>query len=423
VGSPVEPTTDAERTYLLFVHVIAGLVYAYLIGTVVAIFDSMTRAHKDFFGKMDHLNLALQVHNVDRDNPELCARLRTFYRHRNTHFVMDSCLQEVFSNVTDHLRALLTQQVYAKQIMRLELFSRCEVSEEMVADISVHLRASPFGPNERLLQLDHMADHFFLLQMGIVLSQARVIVEGSVLGVDAIYAPRSAVQRGYDAITITHGIVNRMDVVTLLNIVHSPRYSVLDVTARVSRRITVGRILWVLREFTRCFQNAVKMGSFADGITECTRALDDIWETCENYQGKPFFKTVDHLFFSFWIKHHPKDGKMLTALRSKIKVKSAVQNFLNQRILVRKERELMTVMRQYGLPLALCEKILMVERLDLNELYTLSALELHAVGFPMGIAKQFVRDQNEPSSLHSYPLNNSGQMLTTAGCVQKMVEL
>lgn len=32
VGSPVEPTTDAERTYLLFVHVIAGLVYAYLIG-------------------------------------------------------------------------------------------------------------------------------------------------------------------------------------------------------------------------------------------------------------------------------------------------------------------------------------------------------------------------------------------------------
>lgn len=64
-------------------------------------------------------------------------------------------------------------------------------------------------------------------------------------------------QRGYDAITITHGIVNRMDVVTLLNIVHSPRYSVLDVTARVSRRITVGRILWVLREFTRCFQVSV----------------------------------------------------------------------------------------------------------------------------------------------------------------------
>lgn len=87
-------------------------------GTVVAIFDSMTRAHKDFFGKMDHLNLALQVHNVDRDNPELCARLRTFYRHRNTHFVMDSCLQEVFSNVTDHLRALLTQQVLVRSLRR-----------------------------------------------------------------------------------------------------------------------------------------------------------------------------------------------------------------------------------------------------------------------------------------------------------------
>ena len=36
VGSAIEATTDAERTYQLVVHVIAGLVYAYLIGEYFA---------------------------------------------------------------------------------------------------------------------------------------------------------------------------------------------------------------------------------------------------------------------------------------------------------------------------------------------------------------------------------------------------
>jgi hypothetical protein len=74
-------------------------------GTVVAIFNTMTKSTLLFFGKMDNLNHALNLHNINKANPELCMELRTFYRYRHTYFDEDTnTLGEVMENLTDHLR-------------------------------------------------------------------------------------------------------------------------------------------------------------------------------------------------------------------------------------------------------------------------------------------------------------------------------
>jgi hypothetical protein len=74
-------------------------------GTVVAIFNTMTKSTLLFFEKMDNLNHALNLHKINDANPELCMELRTFYRYRHTFFDEDTnTLGEVMENLTDHLR-------------------------------------------------------------------------------------------------------------------------------------------------------------------------------------------------------------------------------------------------------------------------------------------------------------------------------
>jgi len=392
VGSNITAATDAERAYEMVVNVIAGLVYAYLIGTVVAIFNTMTKSTLLFFEKMDNLNHALNLHKINDANPELCMELRTFYRYRHTFFDEDTnTLGEVMENLTDHLRRQVAKTVYADQICALDIFVDFDMPEAVIVDLSAELELSPYGPNEQLIQLDDPADRVMFLLKGCVMSQAAVNLEGDMLGTDAIYNPRATTSRGYIALSMTHGIVCTLMVANLERILHQPRHKAL--TGKPLRRITQGRCAWVLRELVKMFKVSSSL-NYSNSVAKVIAYYSEL--------ARPDFDdriliSCTKLYITYWTRRFPIRGESLNKLLVRLRTKMTNDRYRKMSRSNRMIHAISSYLSDYNCS-TMATNLVMKQKLTLEDVQHMNALELHAVGIPMGTARILVEDRRNPRS-------------------------
>ena len=78
----VVPVRDEERTFMIFSHLCAGFINAYLVGGVVSAISSLSARNQGFYRSMDILNRFLREKRLTAKNPKLCERLRSYYLFR-----------------------------------------------------------------------------------------------------------------------------------------------------------------------------------------------------------------------------------------------------------------------------------------------------------------------------------------------------
>ena len=71
--------------------------------------------------------------------------------------------------------------------------------------------------------------------------------------------------RGYDAITMTHGIVTRLNVADFTTVLNSARFKFDSFTRVVNARLKMGRMAWIMREFSKCFQRSIETKFYSVG--------------------------------------------------------------------------------------------------------------------------------------------------------------
>ena len=88
----VVPVRDEERAFMIFSHLCAGFINAYLVGGVVSAISSLNARNQGFYRSMDILNRFLREKRLTAKNPKLCERLRSYYlfRHGRSHSLVRS---------------------------------------------------------------------------------------------------------------------------------------------------------------------------------------------------------------------------------------------------------------------------------------------------------------------------------------------
>mmetsp|Transcript_32453 Transcript_32453/g.62347 ORF Transcript_32453/g.62347 Transcript_32453/m.62347 type:complete len:981 (-) Transcript_32453:306-3248(-) len=263
VGSDVLPVTDAEKAYQLVARVLSGILYAYLIGAVCSVFNSIFREQSQFYEDMDRLNRYLTEKAVQTKNPELCAQLRMFYRYANTIHMTNRGIGDILATISPNLRGALAAQVHSKWLKNLVMFRGVKLSPAFYVALAQRLETSLFAPLECIIEPHHKSRNLFVVDRGIIMCKGRVFICGDVFGADSLSTWRVDTVRNYKAVAFTYGKVNIVRAADLQEILNRPQFA--HETLPVRGRIKRTQVRQIAVFFLQMLQRAIKEHTFHAG--------------------------------------------------------------------------------------------------------------------------------------------------------------
>jgi len=221
-GSNLDAVTKMEAMYQLAAQTICGIAYAYLLGAMCNIFAAKARSKTQFYERVDMLNTYLRNQSINRNNHELCVRLRTYFRY--SHIARDK-MSSIMESISPHLRGLLAFQVHSNWFLQLRIFRECKMPNDFFSTLALTMTAHVFAPGETVLDSHSLSDCIYIVQSGIVMTKGiRLVIAGKVVGDEALAVFRENQTRGYQATSMTHGKLYHVPTADMLDIMHRAKY-------------------------------------------------------------------------------------------------------------------------------------------------------------------------------------------------------
>mmetsp|Transcript_15275 Transcript_15275/g.29457 ORF Transcript_15275/g.29457 Transcript_15275/m.29457 type:complete len:1182 (+) Transcript_15275:78-3623(+) len=382
--TPILPQTDAEGSFAIFATLVAGITYAYLLGAVCSIFTTMTEIQNKFYESMDVLNRFLKEKHIPVKDSKLCSDLRLFYRFEHAN---RSNLSRILDRLTPTLRGALAWRVHCTWLKRMPLFQRVNLPGPFYSSLADLVETKLFAPLELLIEQQHIADCFYVVERGIILTKSPkpVKTEGDVFGEDAISAWRYNMKRNYQANSFTHGSLYIMKVDLLCELLLRPQY--LKVTRRVRRRI--------MREQARSL-----IVFFSQTLTSIAQSEPDFHSGCLAVKAALDFVELEHMgplleiFSRAHRRHHPNVDVTEDEFISRANIAYEGSMSSTEKI----SMSLQEALQPFGLQ-DIADTLVSKEAVDLPTLLNMTAEQLHACGAPMGKAIKFAKARGALSAL------------------------
>jgi len=250
----IGPQNLLERGFLIFLLLLAGLAWAYVIGEVGAIVGDMTKESQEFRKRMHHLNQMMKDQGLPFD---LQCRLRRFFM-QNKHQSMFLSRQALMEHMSPQLRAEACIAMNLGWLKKVPFFHQFMLyidtleaggdftgpHRACVADISRQLQLQAFAQQESFDNVQVL----FILSKGLVALNSRVGAFGEVWGEDFVLSDTSLIQpvAGY--------------ALTYLEVLALSRADFMKVIER--RRYTCPELPHIVRRY--CIRIAVYRGVMAE---------------------------------------------------------------------------------------------------------------------------------------------------------------
>jgi len=246
----IVPHTDAERAFIILAMGIGGAVYAYIIGGVCGVLAGLNARSTDFHKKMDTLNEFLRGKCVDITNPELCMRLRDFYRFKHQHGNTAQDSASILSIISPSLRGEVASALHMSWLQKVTFFQGAEIHQDFYVRVALSLQTHLFSPREPIFTPDDVACKLHVLERGLIAIRGRILHRGDCFGHEVFYRPGT--RWGYSAVTLSHGLELWLDAKDINNILDREEFS------KVKRQTRKVVALLQTRDVVRRISKAVK---------------------------------------------------------------------------------------------------------------------------------------------------------------------
>jgi potassium voltage-gated channel Eag-related subfamily H protein 7 len=232
----------AERVSVMFVILIGGTIYVWVIGSVSSILASMDQPTQLFKQSMDHLNSYCEEAKLPN---ELKLRLRAFMNqakrlHRNKFY------KQVTSMISPTLQGEVTAQTHAKWIVSLNFVAKCQDEDEkrhLVIDIANKLSSLCCGARDTVIQRGEYCEFLYIVERGILASNGNIIGKSHCVGNDVVLQ-RYRWRRQYTVKSLTFVELHALRAKDLFLILERGDYShTRKVVNSVAARMYIARIM------------------------------------------------------------------------------------------------------------------------------------------------------------------------------------
>jgi potassium voltage-gated channel Eag-related subfamily H protein 7 len=256
----------AERVSVMFVILIGGTIYVWVIGSVSSILASMDQPTQLFKQSMDHLNSYCEEAKLPN---ELKLRLRAFMNqakrlHRNKFY------KQVTSMISPTLQGEVTAQTHAKWIVSLNFVAKCQDEDEkrhlvsslccgardtvveynsiyffvaQVIDIANKLSSLCCGARDTVIQRGEYCEFLYIVERGILASNGNIIGKSHCVGNDVVLQ-RYRWRRQYTVKSLTFVDLHSLRAKDLFLILERGDYShTRKVVNSVAARMYIARIM------------------------------------------------------------------------------------------------------------------------------------------------------------------------------------
>ena len=180
----ITPVTTTERVLCIWMMLIGGSIYAYVIGAICGVVSTRDPATTEFHQTMDHLNTFLAEINTPQGKRR---EIREYFHHCRQLFRAEY-YNNLLLQMSPKLRgdvALHCHRLWVEQIS----FFRAESDEErqmFITAIALNLNLEAYAPKELIIKTGEFTEKMYIIQRGLVARLGRVLGAGRFFGEDVI---------------------------------------------------------------------------------------------------------------------------------------------------------------------------------------------------------------------------------------------
>jgi CRP-like cAMP-binding protein len=258
----VQPKTDVERIIALIFMMLGASFYAYIVGSVCSVLNSLDQATNDFHMTMDHLNAYMQ----DVDTPYLLrVKLREFFVHCQGQYTT-TLYENVLDRMSPGLKGEFVREAHKKWVTGLTLFSKIPLfeKERFLTLLVLHFKLESYPPREEIVKIGEKPERFYVIFKGLVAKKGRVMHAGHAFGEDFVLRDTAFSRRFYT--------VRSLDYSDLYTLTQHDLHTILDSgefpAAKRALRVQAAKLLmvrWALAEAAKRIQKRRSMEAIAAG--------------------------------------------------------------------------------------------------------------------------------------------------------------
>lgn len=256
-----EPANNTERSWAILILLVAGSLYAYLIGAICNAVASKDPATTKCHQTMDLLNMYMEEIKL----PKLSrVKMREFVANC-TQMQRQEFYQEVLEGLSPALRGEIADRTAGPWIRKVPFFV-CEDLDEQnrfVINVAMVLKRGAFTRSEMLFKEGEIADRMYIVQQGVVGAQGRVLRSGSYTGEDMIMQSGRRIYRATAMTFVDMQVLEKQALTDVLDEGDFPE---------TERLIQTAAFRMALRNYFRSIVNTLKaanmMGRKGGSMTE-----------------------------------------------------------------------------------------------------------------------------------------------------------
>jgi len=180
------PTTTGERFVAVIIMLLAGSVYAYILGNVCQAVSSTDPGTTAFHQMMDLLNMYMEEIRLPKDD-KVKARE---YMNNCRGLQRQQYYQDVLRNMSPSMRGMFALHSHSSWIRKIPFFNAAKGDEKdrFTIAVALELERVAFTANELVFGQGEVADRMFIVQQGMVAREGQVLRKGNFFGHDMICA-------------------------------------------------------------------------------------------------------------------------------------------------------------------------------------------------------------------------------------------
>lgn len=178
------PASTSERVVAVILMIMAGSVYAYVIGAICAVVSERDPATSEYQANVDLLNDYMEEIKLPKKQR---SKLREYFTHCKQIFRM-KYFHEVLENMSPTLQGEVARHSHGSWLYEIKFFNAGKEDERdrFLVQVALALEPSAFAPNEMVYREGDLAECMYIVQKGLASNLGKVISSGGYFGEDMI---------------------------------------------------------------------------------------------------------------------------------------------------------------------------------------------------------------------------------------------
>jgi len=163
----VGPQTTAERTFVTFMMLVAGVIFAFALGEICGAVTSLSQKESYYQRTIDDFNKFAEEVSLSQETRKL---VRIFFKHKHSHNTLkEDEVVEIMDKLTDHLRMEVALFIHTDWIKEVPFFQGCD--ETFIVYLAVSMVIRTFTPKEAIYMPGDEADSMYVVKSGMAASK------------------------------------------------------------------------------------------------------------------------------------------------------------------------------------------------------------------------------------------------------------